>query len=86
MIIILIITIRRRIRRRIKKVQIKPSETLHEKNQSTEIFYIPKIIRFYNYNFIGNKYACVCMCIKIVCVLRKVLTGAGLSRRTLWQN
>ena len=81
MIIVLIITII--IRRRIKKVQIKPSETLHEKNQSTEIFYIPKIISFYNYNFIGNKYACVCMCIKIVCVLRKVLTGAGLSRRTL---
>ena len=40
---------------------------------------------FYNYNFIKNK-VCACMCIKIVYVMCKVLTGAELVGRPLRQN
>ena len=43
-------------------------------------FYIPKLINVYNYIFIKNK-VCVCMCIRIVYVICKSLTGAGLVRR-----
>ena len=47
-------------------------------------FYIPKLINFYNYNFIKNKqFDYVCALKLVVC---KVLTGAGLVRRTLRQN
>ena len=35
-------------------MQIKPSETLYEKLNPVKTFYIPKIINFYNYNFIKN--------------------------------
>ena len=35
------------------------------KNHLKKTFYIPKLVNFYNYNFIKNK-VYVCMCIKIV--------------------
>ena len=48
-------------------------------------FYIPKLVKIYNYNAIKIKIY-VCMCIKIAYVMCKVLTSAGLLRRTLRQN
>ena len=46
---------RQKIKKTIIKIQIKPSETLHEKNQPSETFYVPKTINFYNYSFIKSK-------------------------------
>ena len=46
---------RQKIKKAILKIQIKPSETLHEKNQPSETFYVPKTIKFYKYNFIKSK-------------------------------
>ena len=41
------------------------------------MYLISFLINFYIYNFIKINILFVCMCIKSVCVVCKVLTGAG---------